>query len=322
MSLVFRALFNALAQGGARSRLSTLIFHRVLPQPDPLFPDEITRERFDELCGWLKAWFQVLPLSDAAALLRQGTLPRGALSITFDDGYADNHDVALPVLQRHGLNATFFVATGFLDGGRMWNDTLIEAVRASRLSTLDLRGLHPQVSALPMENVQAKTLAIGRLVKYAKYMPVEERIQFVDAVAQRAEASLPGNLMMSTPQVRQLRAAGMHIGAHTVTHPILRSLPRPAARHEIEASKQHLERLLGEPVSLFAYPNGKFGEDYSPESVELAREAGFAAAVSTQWGVSTQRTDPFQLRRFTPWDRQGWRFGLRMAGNLARYSDS
>ena len=322
MSLVFRAMFNALAQGGARSRLSTLIFHRVLPQPDPLFPDEITRERFDELCGWLKAWFQVLPLTDAADLLRQGTLPRGALSITFDDGYADNHDVALPVLQRHGLNATFFVATGFLDGGRMWNDTLIEAVRGSRLSALDLRGLHPQIDALPMTSVQAKAQAIGTLINHAKYMPVQERSLFVDAVGHRAEASLPGNLMMSSPQVRQLRASGMHIGAHTVTHPILRSLPRLAARHEIETSKQHLESLLGEPVSLFAYPNGKFGEDYSQESVELAREAGFAAAVSTQRGVSTQRTDPFQLRRFTPWDRQSWRFGLRMAGNLARSPDT
>ena len=322
MNLVFRHLFNALSQRGARSRLSTLIFHRVLAQPDPLFPDEITRDRFDELCGWLKDWFQVLPLTDAVTHLQQGTLPRGALAITFDDGYADNHDMALPVLQRHGLNATFFVATGFLDGGRMWNDTLIEAVRACSLASIDLRGLHPQLGSLPMAGVKAKTQAIGTLISHAKYLPVEERSLFVGAVAQRVNATLPGNLMMSAEQVRQLRAAGMHIGAHTVTHPILRTLPRAAARHEIESSKRHLEALLGEPVKLFAYPNGKPGEDYSPQSVELAREAGFAAALSTQWGVSTQRTDPFQLRRFTPWDRQRWRFGVRMARNLALASDA
>ena len=317
MNPLFRALFSALAQGGPRGRLSTLIFHRVLPQTDPLFPDEVTRERFDELCGWLKAWFQVMPLTDAVAHLRQGTLPRGALTITFDDGYADNHDVALPVLQRHGLTATFFVATGFLDGGRMWNDTLIEAVRASNLDSLDLRGLHPQLGSIPITGVQAKTQALRALIGHAKYLPVEERSHFVDALAQRAEAALPGNLMMSSPQVRQLRASGMHIGAHTVTHPILRTLPRHEARHEIESSKAQLETLLGEAVSLFAYPNGKPGEDYSPQNVELAREAGFAAAVSTRWGISTQRTDPFQLRRFTPWDHQRLRFGLRMARNLA-----
>ncbi len=316
MSLAFRSLFGALAHSGARGRLSTLIFHRVLPQPDPLFPHEITRDRFDELCGWLKSWFKVLPLPDAVAHLRQGTLPRGSLAITFDDGYADNHDVALPVLQRYGLNASFFVATGFLDGGRMWNDTLIEAVRACGLPSIDLRGLHPQTLSLPMNSVQARAQAIGTLISHAKYLAAEERNQFVHAVAHRAESSLPSDLMMSSVQLRHMRASGMHIGAHTVTHPILRTLSRHDARQEIEASKRHLETLLNEPVSLFAYPNGKPGEDYSPESVELAREAGFQSAVSTRWGVSTQRTDPYQLRRFTPWDRQQWRFGLRMARNL------
>jgi len=117
--------------------------------------------------------------------------------------------------------------------------------------------------------------------------------------------------------VCELREMGMQVGAHTVSHPILRTLPREEARREIEVSKQVLEGLLGANVDLFAYPNGKPGEDYGPESVELVREAGFKAAVSTQWGVSTQRTDVFQLRRFTPWDRQGWRFGFRLWRNVA-----
>lgn len=314
---MLRWLLGRAAPAGPQARLSMLIFHRVLPAPDPLFPGELDARAFDAVCSWVRHWFNVLPLEEAAARLARGDLPARAMAITFDDGYADNCTQATPILQRHGLSATFFVATGFLDGGRMWNDTLIEAVRACRLPALPLQGLPGPQAALPLGGVAERQAAIRQLIGAAKYMPPQERQAYVDAVAQRAEVVPPTDLMMTSDQVRELRAAGQQVGAHTVTHPILRTLSAPAARQEIEAGKQRLETLLGEPVRLFAYPNGKPGEDYVPENVALVREAGFDAAVSTQWGVSTQRTDPFQLRRFTPWDTQRWRFGLRLWRNAA-----
>ena len=100
---------------GVGARLSVLIFHRVLPESDPIFPDEMYAHCFEAMCGWLKAWFNVLPLDAAVASLKAGKLPARSACITFDDGYVDNHDVALPILLRHGLPATFFIATGFLD---------------------------------------------------------------------------------------------------------------------------------------------------------------------------------------------------------------
>src|SRR5262245_19841153 len=102
-------------------RLSVLAYHRVLPAPDPLRPSEPTAAEFEQRMRWVKANFNVLPLTEAVGALREGRLPERALSITFDDGYADNHDIELPILARLGLPATFFVATGFLDGGCMFN---------------------------------------------------------------------------------------------------------------------------------------------------------------------------------------------------------
>ena len=113
-----------------------------------------------------------------------------------------------------------------------------------------------------------------------------------------------------------MRNAGMQIGAHTVSHPILARLSRDEAHQEIQASKLFLEQLLGEPVGLFAYPNGKPGEDYLPDSVDVVRELGFDAAVSTKWGASCTGDDVFQIRRFTPWDRTKLRFGARLLFNL------
>jgi len=145
MNLLIKALLASLSHQGSDARLSILIFHRVLPQPDPLFPGEITAPGFEQICQWLAGWFRVLPLDEAARLLRQGRLPSRALAITFDDGYADNCTVAAPLLQRHSLPCSFFVATGFLDGGRMWNDTLIETVRRAPGPVLDLRDLVPEL---------------------------------------------------------------------------------------------------------------------------------------------------------------------------------
>ena len=312
-----RGLLAAASPGNARGRLSVLIFHRVLAEPDALFPDEIVAPRFDAICGWLRAWFDVLPLDAAARRLAAGTLPPRALAITFDDGYADNHDVALPILQRHGLPATFFIATGFLDGGRMWNDTLVEAFRGTRRSHLDLSDLLGAGHGHHALNTPAeKRCAIDAIIGMTMHRGSAQRDAVVLEIAERCAAPLPTDLMLRSSQVRALRDAGMQIGAHTVTHPILAGLDAATAREQMAASRRDLEALLGERIGLFAYPSGKPGRDYSPESVALARQVGFEAAVSTAWGAAHRGTDPMQLPRFTPWDRSAWRFGARMARNL------
>ena len=123
---------------------------------------------------------------------------------------------------------------------------------------------------------------------------------------------------MRPEQVRGLRALGMDVGAHTVTHPILTRLSPDTARAEMHDSKQELERILGEPVRLFAYPNGVPEQDYAVEHAKMARECGFDAAVSTAWGAASMRSDRFQLPRFTPWDRARWRYGARLLANFNR----
>ncbi len=316
---MLRAAFSLASPAGPRARLSILIFHRVLPEVDPLAPDEVDAARFDQICGWLARWFAVLPLDEATQRLKAGTLPARALSITFDDGYADNHDVALPILQRHGLCATFFIATGFLDGGRMWNDTVIEAIRAARAPVLDLApSAVPGLGRVAVSTIDEKRQAIASLLPALKYLEPSQRGQVATAIGQAAGADLPDRLMMSGVQVRSLRRAGMQIGAHTVYHPILAGLPTGAAREEITASKSALEALLDEPVTLFAYPNGKPGVDFNAATAGLVQGCGFDAAVTTGWGVSDRATDIFQLPRFTPWDRTPWRFGTRLLMNMRR----
>ncbi len=302
---------------GNHGRLSVLIFHRVLAAPDPLFPDEIDAHRFEQICTWLKSWFNTIPLDEAIIRMKVGTLPARAACITFDDGYADNHRVALPILLRHGLTATFFIATGFLDGRRMWNDTVTESIRRTKLQKF----AHDSVlsgtqGSLSLSTTEDRRAAISRVISDLKYSSIADRTVRADQIARLLNVQPPNDLMMTSDEVRAQRKAGMQIGAHTVSHPILAKLSRSAAYAEIFQSKQTLEGILGERVGLFAYPNGKPQVDYSNESADIVRELGFDAAVSTRWAAANATTDRFQLPRFTPWDKTRLRFGMRMIKNL------
>ena len=315
---LLRAGLARLSPAGPGARLSITIFHRVHAERDPLFPGEVDQQRFDQICAWLAGWFNVLPLDEACRRLADGSLPPRAMAITFDDGYADNCTVALPILRRHGLPATFFIATSFLDGGRMWNDTVIETVRRSSLARLDLAGLGLRgLTRVALDGLPARQAAIGQILGATKYLEPGERLQTVQRIARMATvADLPDDLMMSTEQLRSMAAAGMQIGAHTLSHPILLGLDDAQARDEIVGSKQALEQCLGQPITLFAYPTGRPGTDYSARDAALVRAAGFQAAVSTAPGAAQAGADVMQLPRFVPWEQSRLRWAAKLGRNL------
>lgn len=310
------AFGNLLSPGGARGCLSTLIYHRVLSEPDALHPGEVDAQSFDWQMFLLAQHCNVLSLEDAVQRLLTDSLPPRAVCITFDDGYADNAVVALPILLRYGLTATFFISTGYLDGGRMWNDSIIETVR--RAPEGDLNLVPEGLGVLPVSSTKERIGAFQRLIGEIKYRPAEERTKIAAAIANRVGAVLPDNLMMSRSQVSELYASGMTIGAHTVNHPILASSSVQVAQNEIDRGRMELQEIIGAPIKLFAYPNGKPGRDYLPEHVDIVRKLGFSAAVSTTWGVATSSTDRWQLPRFTPWDRDPVKFMARLFMNCYR----
>lgn len=309
----WRLPFGMLSPAGRRGRLAILIFHRVHAQPDPLFPGEVDATAFRERLGWLCTWFNVLPLEEAVTALSRGSLPARSIAITFDDGYADNVDVALPILREFGVPATFFVATGFLDGGRMWNDTVIESLRCAAGPALDLSVIGLGVVELGT-NALRRT-AIDGALRALKHLQPHERELRVQTLSRAVGANLPRNLMMSSDDVRRLSAAGMGVGAHTANHPILTSLDAGEARDEMAHGRETLEALVRAPVRLFAYPNGKPNRDYRKRDVDIARALGFAAAFSTARGVASAREPLHELPRFTPWDRTRARWGARLVRN-------
>jgi len=309
-NLVLRTAGGLVAPGGTRGKLLILCYHRIFPQSDPLVPDCINSDLFDLHMNVVASLFSPLPLSEAVDRLQQGTLPARAISVTFDDGYADNFEVALPILRKHGIPATIFIASGYLDGGRMWNDTLTESVRRAPGSELDTGDMG--LAHLPISSPQERGLTARKILLHLRRLPPEERIRQVEQLAVRIGAELPDDLMLSSGQVRKLHAAGIEIGAHTVTHPILSRLSAESAEQEIRDSRRHLQDLAGAKVTGFAYPNGKPGLDYEKTHIQAVSRAGFDYAVSTARGHASIGVDRFQLPRMSPWDRTHFRLGLRI----------
>ncbi len=250
-----------------------------------------------------------MPLGEAVRRSQRGDLPPRTVCITFDDGYRDNVDIALPMLQKYGLHATFFIATGYLGDGIMWNDQVIETVRRRAPGDWDLSEFG--LGERQISDVASRRLVMHELIKALKHQAPAQRQQWADTLAQQIVEPME-RIMMTRDEVRTLHDAGMAIGGHTVTHPILSRLDEREVRAELANGKQALEVLTDSDVDLFAFPNGKAGADYERCHADLARDVGFEAAFTTMWGHATNASPQFELPRVgLEWD-SGWRFGARL----------
>jgi peptidoglycan/xylan/chitin deacetylase (PgdA/CDA1 family) len=297
--------------------LSILTFHSIPAQPDELFPGDMSAARFDPLLALLTRCFRVVTFGEALRLLQAGTLPARTLVLTFDDGYADNAQVVLPILQRHGLAGTFFVCTGYLDGARMWNDVVIDNLRLCGAESVDLGEFG--LGRMPLADLSQRRAAIAALLPKVKYMSLQARVSALERIHTLCgKPQLPSARMMRPHQVVALHRAGMEVGAHTVNHPILTQCTDLQAEDEIAQGREQLQRLLDAPVDVFAYPNGRPGLDYDQRHVQMLRELGFRGAASTAPGAAPIGADRYQLPRYTPWARTRLTWAARLVANLRR----
>lgn len=313
--LAIKTILNHCSGKQSQAKLQILMYHRVQQTPNAII-DDCSVERFAWEMQLIKRYFTVLPLADAVNRLYHNSLPPRAVCITFDDGYQDNYTVALPILKRLSLPATFFVATAYLDGGIMWNDIILLSLSLCEQAELDLSTL--RLPTYSIHNIEQRKFAANDLIRRLKYIQQPQREHYARQVAELARVSVANDLMMTSQQVEALVAEGMEIQAHTHSHPILNEVTATIAREEISANKSQLESITGKPVRLFAYPNGKPAIDYNDSHIELLRELNFTAAVACRSGVSTAATDPFQLARFTPWGQTEFRYLAQMVQNYWR----
>jgi peptidoglycan/xylan/chitin deacetylase (PgdA/CDA1 family) len=279
---------------GAWSGILVLAYHRISPVDDSYDSGvcDASPAMFEQQLRFLEKEFDVIGPDEleTAVLVGRGRY----VLLTFDDGYRDNFDEAFPILKRHGVPATFFVTTGFLDSRQIaWWDEIAWMVHASPKSELRANGWLDEAFSLEPEERRRTTKA---LINLCRGLPRESAHAFLDSLAQATESGRhpdeSHDFWMTWDDVRQLRAAGMHIGGHTVTHPMLARLSADDQEREIVECKDRLEAELGVPMRYFCYPYG--GRDSFDESTRRSlAEHGIEFAFSFYGGY----------RRFNDWDR-------------------
>jgi peptidoglycan/xylan/chitin deacetylase (PgdA/CDA1 family) len=320
-----------------------LLYHRVDTLKSDPWGLAVTPGRFAEHLEVLRQHARPMQLRELSQGLRDGRLPERSVVVTFDDGYADNLHNAKPLLERHDIPATVFVASGFVGHkGEFWWDELgrlllrpgvlpgilrlsvdgnmhrWELGAAAHYTVEEFRRHRGwrawKVSPTPRHSLYISLCDLLRPISEAERQgKLNELRGWVVAAPERR----PNHRPLSPREIGKLDQGGLvEVGAHTVTHPVLSALPQVSQRSEIAESKACLEKVSDYPVTSFAYPYGK-PRDYTAETVDIVRRAGFGCACSTFAGVVGRSSDRFQLPRVfvRNWD------GDRLAQRLGTWFD-
>ncbi len=228
-----------------------------------------TAEGFDRQLAELVRHADVIGPPDLEEAVRSG---RGRhVMVTFDDGYRDNFEIAYPLLRAHGVRATFFLTTGFLDRPRRpWWDEIAWMVRHGRDRPAD-----------------PETTIAQHTARY-KQLPASLTERFLDELGEQTGSGRcpPGDgesEWMTWDMARELRRGGMWIGGHTVDHPVLASLPAPGQARQVAGCATRLREELGEPMRLFAYPVGS-RQAFTPKTERILARHGVEQAFSFYGG--------------------------------------
>ena len=254
---------------------------------------------FAEQLDYLTRHYQVVPLSFIAErLAARQALPANVAAITIDDGYSDAYEIAFPLLRRRNLPATMFVVTEFVDQKKwLWTDKLRYLV--ARAGAHSIEGtLRENEFCVEFERTDSVFCAADKVNSLLKAIADDEK----DAAIARMAAAFGVDLPTAPPpeyasvtweQVCEMSAAGIEIGSHTATHPILPNVTLEHVRRELVESRQRIAAEIGRTVDLFCYPNG----DYNDAVAREVGRAGYTCAVTVEGGLNDEHSNPLALKR-------------------------
>ncbi|HAC87609.1 polysaccharide deacetylase family protein [Marinobacter sp.] len=261
----------------ARRHPRILMYHRIASNSAQGALDVDT---FRHQMQTIKQELSPISLEDLMTAHERGAVPDNAVVITFDDGYADFYDYAFPVLREEGMPCTLFVTTGFVNGDLwLWPDRLRFCADQTTCNHVSFPEIKKEFSVSENRHEVWNTLA-----DHCLELPDKEKNSFIQRVADRFQVTLPTSAPsqykgLSWDQVREISRAGIEIGSHSVSHPILTSLDPDELQRELVVSRETIESELVQTVRAFCYPNGQ-PIDFNERVKSAVRAAGYKFALA------------------------------------------
>ena len=292
----------------ARLRLkgaAVLMYHSVREDPSEVENSMgrmiHSRSVFEQQMETLAKEFNPVSLDSVSRFVKgKEDLPDRAVAVTFDDGYRDNYEVALPILERVGIPAAFYATVDCLEHRRLpWPSRLRFAFLTTQKSEWRDETGRCWPTNTPEEREAAYLVACDRVAPLSGD-PQERLILGWESDLERSLPRDTGEWMMTWEQVRSLVQKGHIVGSHTMTHPNLAFVETAAMRWELIESKRCMETHLGQPVSHFSYPCPALWPNWSEQTTEEVRSAGYETAVTTASGLALKHDDPRAMKRVLP----------------------
>lgn len=272
-----------------------LCYHRVGTEGIPYYCT-LQPSVFEMQMRYLQEHFRVLSLASLCDEIRNPSGSGQAVAVTFDDGYSDLYTHALPILRKYQIPATVYLIADCVRTGEVaWYDKIFLALQVAPGPTLSLPLLPGEFK---LGSPQQRIAAAAQIVSILRRTPAPLKDKICSAL--EAQFALPAERlagrMLSWSQIREMRAAGIDFGAHTLSHPVLSQLTDHEVARELADSKRFLEEGLGQPVLDLAYPFGR-PEDYGARTPAIAAQCGYRSAVTTSGGLNGPGADLLTLRR-------------------------
>ena len=280
-----------------KSQVAILMYHHVSSESPPWLPGAVASNDFEREIAHLCKVTRIVPLDWLVNQLYQGKdIPSKAVCITFDDGYKDNYTTAYHILRKYNAPATIFLTPGYIESSKtFWDCKIRFAVWNTSITQLEVEGFGYYYLKSPKDRLKSMAKIITGLMK----LPEREKNRSIEKLLQALDVVIPSKFgekfMLTWNDISDMSENGISFGAHTVTHPILTKLSIEEAREEIVRSKKDIEKRVGAPCTLFAYPNG----DFNTEIIELVKKSGFKGAVTTIPHLISQDEKLFMLSRIS-----------------------
>ena len=280
-------------------KVNVLYYHRVYEMKDDINLLCVTPMKFEQQMRYLKRKYDILRFEE-----KWDSGKGEGIVITFDDGYLDNFQYALPILEELEIPATVFVSVGTLENNReLWWDELERLILSEEnhlnsISIVDKKyGCNWDTSSYELKlncyyaihHLMKNCIDVGMREQWFEQLREQHKI---DGHARDSFRTLDRHFCMSLARSKYIT-----IGAHTVSHPSLAKMSIKGQQDEIVNSKDYLEVLLQKRIDMFSYPFGVKGVDYNEDTIQICKETGIRKAASTQPGIWSVECSDYEIPR-------------------------
>ena len=266
-----------------RGPCSVLMFHRIhrngniQNNVDPNSGLSISEKNFDQILKNLTKKYEIIPIDKILFRLKKKS-EKHCIVLTFDDGYLDNFELALPVLEKYNVPATIFITTRFLDGDcHMWWYELWNIIKKNETIEIIKKN---KVNLWKCITFNQKLKCFKDLRKIIIKLNYKDQNKFLKEINQLKRPNFK-NLCLNRDHILKLDQHPLiTIGSHTHSHAVLSNETESFVGLEIKKSKEILEKIVGHEINYIAYPFGNL-QEVNKREFEITKKLGYKLGFTT-----------------------------------------